>query len=76
MAIVSEHLIIHVNVILGGLDLIVQLTVGVIIIQPAMNGLVYVTCVKIGLLDNFVNIASKFNEINKLFKKCHTCIII
>jgi len=65
MAIVLEHLIIHANVISDGLELIVQLTVGVIIIQHAMNGLVHVTSVKIGPLDSFVNIASKSNKFLK-----------
>jgi len=68
MDIVLEHLIIHANVILDGLELIVQLTVGVITIQLAMNDLVYVISVKIGPQDSFVNIASKFN---KLFKKTY-----
>jgi len=62
MAIVLEHLIIHVNVILGGLELIVQLTVGVIIIQLVTSDLVHVTSVKIGQLGSFVNFASKFDE--------------
>lgn len=69
MDIVLEHLIIHVSVILGGLELIVQLTVGVIIIQPATKGLVHVTSVKIGPLGRFANIASKSNKIN--FKKIY-----
>jgi len=64
MDIVLEHLTIHVNVISDGLELIVQLTVGVIIIQPATNDLVHVTSVKIGPLGSFANIASKSNEIN------------
>lgn len=64
MDIVLEHLIIHVNVILGGLELIVQLTVDVIIIQLATNGLVHVTSVKIGPLGSFANIASKSNNMN------------
>lgn len=69
MAIVLEHLIIHANVILDGLELIVQLTVGVIIIQLAMNDLVHVISVKIGPLDSSVNIASKFNKLKKHTKK-------
>lgn len=60
MATVLVHLIIHVNVILDGRGLIVQLTVDVIIIRLAMYGLEHVTNVKIGLMDNFANIASRF----------------
>lgn len=59
MVIVLVHLIIHVNVILDGLGLIVQLTVDVITIRLAMYGLEHVTNVKIGPVDSFVNIASK-----------------
>lgn len=59
MAIVSVHLIIRVNAILGGQDPIVQLTAVVIIIPPATNDPENVTIVKIGPLDSFVNIASK-----------------
>lgn len=59
MDIVSVLLIIHVNAILGGLVLTVQLTVDVIIIPLVIHGLVHVTNVKIGLLDDFVNTASK-----------------
>lgn len=59
MVIVLVHLIIRVNVIWDGQDPIVQLTVVVIIIPLVMNGLENVTSVKIGLLDSFVNIASK-----------------
>lgn len=66
MAIVLVHLIIHANVILDGLDLIVLLTVGVIIILPVMNNLELVINAGIGLLDNFVNTASKLNMILKL----------
>lgn len=66
MAIVLVHLIILVNVILDGLGLIVQLTVVVTIILLAMIDLGYVINVKIGQLDNFVNIASKNNELNKI----------
>lgn len=66
MVIVLEHLNIHVNVILGGLDLIVQLIVGAIIIPHVVNGLEYVTSVKIGRLDSFVNIASKLDKL-KIF---------
>jgi len=64
MDIVLEHLTIHVSVILGGLELIVQLIVGVIIIQPVTNDLVHVTSAKIGPPGSFANIASKSSEIN------------
>lgn len=64
MDIVLEHLTIHVSVISGGLELIVQSIVGVIIIQPATNDLVHVTSAKIGPLGSFANIASKSSEIN------------
>lgn len=59
MAIVLVRPTILVNVILDGLVLIAQLTVDVITILPVIIDLVYVISVKIGPLDNFVNIASK-----------------
>lgn len=66
MVIALVHLTTLVNVIWGGLVLIVPSTVGVIIIPLVMNNQEYVISVKIGLLDNFVNTASKLNELHKI----------
>lgn len=59
MVIVLVHLSTLVNVIWGGLALIVLSTVDVIITPPVTNNQEYVISVKIGPLDNFVNNASK-----------------
>lgn len=62
-------LIIHVNVILGGLALIVLLTVDATIILLVIHDLVHVTSVKIGLLGDFVNTASKLLSLYSKLKK-------